>query len=398
MMILAQHGWGPSDKIAAGLQDESIEGVILSPRYLRPDKASDLLDEWAPEGCKVFMDPEYYASRYIGSENSKLGKLEEWAYFEAIRRNDLVTGRSLPNLITKALQAQEELGVTAYVSPNIYVDHADSVNAGISMNFIARSREILEESNLDRKPLFCSLALDQGAISDQPHFEELLDTLTGLEGRPEGFYVLVGGGAIAEDGSHIRSDLYDERVVANWMYLNHVLSINGFRVMNGCAEAFSPLLAMCGAESCATGWHSSQRQFSIAGYVRPPSSGGQQPLVRYMCTHLLGRIKQQELLDFVRFVPEIYNGLPTDEPYEESPTRTQEVLQMWEALGDISNSSVTGDLEGDLERFLVRIKSARTSWDTLSLQGFTAGVEARKEQLICLERAIGRFRRLAELD
>jgi hypothetical protein len=397
MNILAQHGFGPSDKIQLGLDSGVIQGAILSPRYIRPSKAEETLGKVLHQGAGFFLDPEYYASRYIGAPNSKLGSLEEWPFFEPVRRNLLVTGQAIPGLIQSALEVQDSLGVSGYIAPNVYVDHADSINAAISINFISRARSVMSEINVADKPLYCTLAIDRDAISDQEHFEDLVDALTSLDQRPDGFYILVGGGTVAEDGSHIRSDLYQERVLANWMYLNHVLAINGFRVINGCAEVFSPLLAMCGAFACATGWHGGQRQFSITGYVRPPNAGGRTPLMRYMSTALMGRIKQDELLDFREITSEVLNELESDRAYLGEPTRAEEMLQTWEALGVLSAETIVDDLELNLENFKQRIIHAHQLWEQLSSYGFSAGVEARHEQLDCLSGSIDRFKQLAEL-
>jgi len=397
MNILAQHGYGPSDKVKQGYDLGYIQGAILSSRYIRPEKANETIDKILSDGEDFFLDPEYYASRYIDLPNSKLGYLEEWPFFQPVRRNLLITGKAIPLLIQSALELQESIGVSGYISPNVYIDNADSINAAISLNFISQARQVMDEIKITEKPLYCSLVIDRDAISDQNHFEDLVDTLTSLEHRLDGFYVLVGGGAVAEDGSHIRSDLYQERVVANWMYLNHVLHLNDFKVINGCSEIFSPLLSICGASACATGWHGGQRQFSITGYVRPPNAGGRSPLVRYMSSALLGRVKHDDLVNYQEFEPSVLNGLDSDGAYKGEPTRSEEMFQTWETLGAISDEVTTGSLEEDLDSYQQRLGHAQILWERLSSYGFSSGVEARLEQLDCVNSAIERFKRLAEL-
>ena len=397
MKMLAQQGFGPSDKILRGIENSYLTGAILSSRYTKPDKVEEKIDEWIPNGADLYIDPEFYSTHLIGTTNSKLGKLEEWDYFQKPKRGNLVTGKTVPSIIQAALEAQAVYPVSGYITPNVYIEEADSINAAIAINFIAQSTTAIQSGAVPMKPVYATLAIDRKAIRDDSHFEDLLATLTGLDDHPDGFYVLVGGGSVDGEGRHHRSDLSDPRVIANWMYLNYALSINGFSVMNGCADMFSPLLGICGAEACASGWFSGQRQFSITNYVRPANTGGQPPLIRYVSNELLSRIKQDDLDNYRPFLPEVANGLATDRPYDKEPTRTEEALQSWDALTALSTTASTGDIEADLASFEEKIDGARAAWTVLQGHGFSPGSEARFDQLTALDEGIQRFRGLAEL-
>ena len=54
---------------------------------------------------------------------------------------------------------------------------------------------------------------------------------TGLDDRPAGFYLLV-----AVNSVDARAEIYHADVIASWMFLNHVLRLNGYETMNGYSD------------------------------------------------------------------------------------------------------------------------------------------------------------------
>jgi hypothetical protein len=397
--MLAQHGHGPTEKIRRGLNDGVISGAILSPRYVAPHKMDEKIAEWMIPTADLLIDPELYAASFRGAPNAKLGSLEEWEYFALPRRSELLTGQGGATTIQDVLRFQADFPVSAYIAPNVHISEADSFDAAIAMSFIAQSKAAVGSAGVPDKPVLATLSIDRVALTDHSHFEELLTMLTGLDVPPDGFYVLVASGSVDSDGRHVRSDLYHSHVIANWMFLNHALSINGFRVVNGCADLFSPLLGLCGAESCATGWNAGQRQHSIVNFIRPPNEFRRTPLVRYVSNALLARIKQDEYDNFREFVPAVRNDLPSDAYYEgeHETTREEEALQCWDALNNLSNSALESDLTNNLAAFLERIEAAKMRWSDLAEHGFTEGIEARMEQLDAMSAGIERFMQLAEM-
>ncbi len=397
MKMLAQQGHGPTEKITRGLHDGVISGAILSPRYIAPQKMQEKITEWMVPTADLLIDPEIYAAGLAGTPNAKLGSLEEWEHFGLPRRSELLSGRGVSATIENAIRAQSEYPVSAYIAPNVHISEADSFDAAIAISFIAQSKSAVAGAGVPDKPVLATLSIDREALTDHSHFEELLTILTGLDVRPDGFYLLVASGSVDSDGRHVRSDLYHSHVIANWMFLNHALSINGFRVVNGCADLFSPVLALCGADACATGWNAGQRQHSMVNFIRPPNEFRRTPLVRYVSNALLARIKQDEYDSFREFVPAVRNHLPSDEYYERETTREEEALQCWDALSRLSNSVIEGDLANSVSAFIGRIEEARRCWSALTEHGFTEGVEARMEQLDAMSDGLERFMQLAEL-
>ncbi len=396
MKLLAQDGFGPGDKIKMGLEKGVIDGALLSSRYRGPDTFGDKLNE-VPSGAFLF-DPHYHAYQYFGNTNAQLGKLGEWDYFTAPRRSALINGSEIKPVIQKVIETQRAYPLMGYITPNVYVNSADSIDAAIALNFIGSAKKVAQAIGINDKPVFATLALDRDVlVSGGAPLNDFIGALTSLETFPDGFYLLVGSGTVDEDGRHIRSDIFDEKVIAGWMYINHVLSINGFKVVNGFSDLLSPLLGICGAYAGATGWSTNLRQFSMGRYVRPSKQGGSAPLIRYVSCGLLARIKQTEHQDFSKIDGRVSNGLASDKYYGGETTRTEEALQSWDAIKDLCDKTISGDLERDLASFLGRIEKARALWSGLEEAGFSSGVEAQYERLDAIRDGIARFKKLAEL-
>lgn len=397
MKVFAQHGHQPSDKLSRGLQEGVIEGVIFSSRYLNPDKAEDKLVEalLANPEAEILLDSEFYASRLKGTPNSQLGYLEKQSYLRAYRRRDLVRTEVVEGALREVYGAVRNLPVTAHIAPNIYISQSfDSMEAGIALNFIERSKECFGDSE---KPVYATLAVDHNALLSPADFLSFLNDLTAMENAPDGYYLLVGGGPITERSDVAQSEIMNANVLGGWMMINFSLAQNGFRVINGFADILTPFLASAGAAACATGWWSNLRTFSMERYVRPGGAGGQLPIVRYLSKLLLNRLRIDELT-FSRLVPEIMNGLPHDEDYlEGTPGRSVEALQSWEALSSLNREVVGEELDDSLARLSNLIAESTAAYAALSEYGITGGYETTTDYLGQLSGGVEVFKKLAEL-
>lgn len=395
MKILAQQGYGPKDKLSRGLSEELIAGVILSPRYLNPEKMKEQIEKLSIFETSILMDPELYAIQFIAHASANLGNLEKWNYFQAPRRSTLISGTAIPELIRESLKTQSELGLKKWIAPNVYIKAADSIEAAISLNFISQTQEVASE--VGDRPVYATLAIDGMAVMDRTGFQDVFDALTAIEPPPDGYYIVMGCLSNTNSSSMIRSNVYDPRVIAGWMYMNHVLSINGAKVINGYCHLLSPLLGICGAEASASGWFSGLRQFSINRYIRE-TKGGRSPLKHYISNPLFSRIKQTELVAFKEILPSVLNGLKLDASFlEEEPSRTIEALQSWEALTAQCKTYCTGNLQEDLKSFDAYLEDALINWSRLYQAGFPQTTEANTERIEAIREGIEIFKEWAEL-
>jgi hypothetical protein len=398
MKIYAQHGHQPADKIVGGLEEKVVDGVIFSTRYADPQRMQERIADVrkARRDTDVLVDPEFYATRQIGTPNCQLKYLEDWDYFTAQRRRDLVRSDVVAGLLSKSFEVLDQLDVSAHIAPNIYISQSfDSMEAGIALNFIAASKPAFGGN----KPVYATLAIDRRALLNTSDFKAFLNDLTALERPPDGYYVLIGGGLINERNDLAHSEVVDANIIGGWMLLNFILSQNGFRVLNGFADILTPFLGAVGGDVGATGWWSNLRVFSMGRYIKPEKPGGALPIPRYLSKLLLNRVKADELVAYSRVLPSVLNRLSHDDDYTAAiPTRKIEALQTWQALKSLNGEIVQSDLEASLNNLVQQVERAKGAYLQLQTRGLIGeGIETINEYLDQLSGAVGVFKKLAEL-
>ncbi len=80
MSVLAQCGYGRSDKIEKGLTAGFIKGVIMSPRDEKKDRLEDAILQWKKDypNANVLFDPQFYATMLSAPKD---GHLSEYDYY-----------------------------------------------------------------------------------------------------------------------------------------------------------------------------------------------------------------------------------------------------------------------------------------------------------------------------
>ncbi len=401
MKLYAQHGHAPSDKMFRAIGDGFIDGVILSPRYLIPDSTNRLIMDLKDRNNEIdiFIDPEFYATRYEGTPNAQLGYLEEWNHFRPRRQNDLLVGTSIiDECIRDAFRIQLELGCTNLIAPNIFISNSfDSIEAAIAISFINRTKTIANEMNVD-KPVFATLSVSRDAIIDRNKYVTFLNAITGLNSQPEGIYLLVGAGPTDERISTSRSEIMNAMVISRWMLFNYSLSLNGLLVVNGFSDVLTPFLGAVGGYAGSTGWWSNLQVFSMGRYIRS-AGGGQPPILRYLSKKLFNRITISERHAFSEVISVIMNELSTDSPYlVGEPSRTEEALQAWQTISSLCTDSLLGNIGENLQNLQNYVIEAETNYIALLESGFSDRYEANMEYLSALKESIIAFKELAEIS
>jgi len=394
MKLFAQHGFGPGDKIVGASNEHILDGVIYSARYASSDHLSSEITEIqrSRADSEIMLDPEFYASLVAGTPNAHLGRLEEWSYFKPSRRNELESADAVRTVLESAFQAVAALPLTSVIAPNIYISRSfDSIEALIAKNFIRLTRSVHEHS-YDKRAVYATLAVNREAFMNPQEFISFVNDLTVMDRPPDGFYVLVGGGLNDERTDVSGSEIINAHVIGGWMFLNHVLNVNGFRVINGCSDILAPLLLAAGGDAGASGWWTNLRMFSMSRYVRT-ATGGRQPQVRYLSRALFDRVVHSELEAFSALLPQVMNSLPHDVDYQAEgvPTKTEEALQNWEALRQMIQLFCSRDVAGNLVQLGTALSEAEQHWTALSAMGLSVNVEGRSEYLGALRDAIDVF-------
>ena len=397
MKLFAQHGAQEGEKINEAVSLGLIDGVIYSPRDVSLDALRGKLQALAQADNKLqrLFDPQYYASFLRGREEARLGYLVEdyAAYLQPRRRAQLERDQQVQDDLAAAMKFQTKLNVSAIIAPNILISRSfDSIEAVIAKSFI-RQTAIQYAKLKDKRPVYATLAISRDALSsEREELVEFLNEITVLDAPPHGFYVLVSARS-----AEARSDIYHADVIARWMLINHVLTINGFEVINGYSDILTPFLGAAGGEAGALGWWSNLRAFSLDRFG-PSPGGGRLPIQRYLSKRLLNRITFYELDALRGTNPKILNGLSLDSLYDprkgSEPARNKEVLQSWEAVKALNDAFATGDQVQDLVACLAAVKKAVAEYEDIQIQ---LDGKSNDEHLPPMADGVAAFKKLAEI-
>ena len=278
MSILAQHGYGKSDKIEQGIEDGSIQGVIVSPRDERPENLAALLAN-TPNDLERLVDPQFYAGTVV---NPRVGKLPQYNHYRANLTPASFGPVAIREFVQETLAWQDNLNVSAVVSPTVLVDAHTSRWAQIAMTL---AQETINQHQAD-KPLLISLVIAEEALREVQLVDGWLNEITQMD--VDGFYLVI------RRLSEAYRQQYEPDILTSLLRVCYSLAeINEYRVFVGYSDLVSLLLHAVGVTGTGAGWFSSLRQFGLRRFQQV--TGGSQPRPRYTSRPLLNSIYVNEL-------------------------------------------------------------------------------------------------------
>lgn len=402
MKLFSQHGFNDGLKTRRGVELGIVQGVIYSPKDISLERLNASLADLAGnfQSAERLFDPQFYATIVANDPNARCGLLlrDYNAYFSPRRRGQLEIDSKVREDSESVIGFQQTLNVTSVISPNILIPRSlNSIEAAISKSFIRNAKPAALAKN-ETRPVLATLAIGCEALRRHEELIEFLTDLTLMEEVPDGFYLLIG-----TTSGDSRYDVCHPETLAGWMFLNHVLSINGFRVVNGYSDIASPFLAICGASAGATGWWSNLRYFNLTRFG-PESGGGRLPVPRYLSCALFNRITFFELETLRYQLPGILNGLPTDALYNvqgsaSEPERNTEVLQSWDAINALNHAPfIGGDIRDNILAAFTALAEAETAYDFVEANILALDAKSDRSHLALIREALVLFAELAEVD
>jgi hypothetical protein len=399
MKLFAQHGAAEGEKISEGLAQGVIDGVIYSPRDVSLASLKEKLSAVGTSSptAERLVDPQYYAIFLNATEEARLGYLMEEdykAYFQPRRRAQLERETQVELELKAALAFQRGLAVTGIIAPNILIPNSlNSIEAVIAKNFIRLTKPAYA-SLKDPRPVYATLAVSRNALIDKQELVEFINEITLLDNPPDGFYVLISARNI-----EARSDIYHADVIAAWLFINHTLALNGFRVVNGYSDILTPFLGAAGGVAGALGWWSNLKVFSLDRFA-PSAGGGRLPIQRYLSLALLNRITFFEFNQLRTSFPTVVNKLAADKLYDPAegsePQRNMEVIQSWEAVQTLNKRLGGSDQAKALKACENAVKQANINYDAVQ-QLIRLDQKSNPEHIQPLADGLKLFAKLAEL-
>jgi hypothetical protein len=368
MKLFAQQGYGKGDKLHRGLNDQSLDGVILSPRDEKEENLSSLKKELEQNypASEILLDPQFYYATYIDGVSKNLDSLSY--YPGKLTLSSLRSLRNINQYVTNCLLFQHKLNLHTLVSPTILIPSFTDRYAQISLNM---AEESIAEAKKIGKPLLVSLVFSESALNDSRSVDEFLNELTMLD--TEGFYITVARNNTSYDQK------FDEVTpLVNLLTMIYSLGeINEYKVIMGYSDIVGLLYLAVGAYGISNGWHNSLRKFTIQQRILPVS-GGRLPRERYTSLPLLNSILVSELDSIAKVLKE-YNGNLQDylsqTPYDHiilsgsSPSagwsRAISHLQHWSALKQGINSIKDLEISDRLDEIEKQIDHAKALYKIL---------------------------------
>lgn len=369
MKLYAQHGWGKSEKITAGLDTEILQGVVLSPHDEEPSDLAAYVRELAARRPKpdILFDPQIYVSLIPDAIEGKLPQYAAY-YRPDLNLRDLAGSRRIQELARNSLDFQKSLRLTHILSPTIIMEGFADRSAQVALSLAQESIEYWESVSSDSRPLLISFVFSESALAHHDQVAEFLDTISLYEAS--GFYLVV-------DRNHgTYSQDFDARRLAEMLRIIFSLRQSRFEVVTGYSDIVSALFAAVGASASATGWSQKLRRFNRSRFQ--PSRGGRQPRERYSSGPLLNSIFLTELdacqdvgkLRAVRSntsYDSVFDGRSYPSGVSWSPATS--TLHHWATTKKIIESLPDGSSRGRIAFMKRLIVDARTLYNELARLG-----------------------------
>ena len=344
MSILAQHGWGKTDKIERGLQDGSIQGIIASPRDEIPDNLRHFLTAIAsnhPE-TERFVDPLFHIGMLPSPSDGQLWKYDH--YHRGLNYLSF-SPADIGRYVAETLDWQGELDVTKFVSPTVMVDDLSGRWSQIAMNL---AQEALQQHD-GSKPILISVVVDEEALTQRNIVDAWLDEITLLD--TDGFYMVV------RRSSDTNNQQFHPEILASLLKVCYSLAaVNEYSVFVGYSDFVTMLLHSVGVEGTGAGWSAGLKKFTLRRFT--PATFGRQARSRYASLPLLNSIYITELdgIYAAGRVSDVLSNSSYDARFS-GPNNPENVpwpndesaLHHWAALSEIANAHTGGHLSDRLD-------------------------------------------------
>jgi hypothetical protein len=402
MSVLAQCGYGRSDKIEQALAAEVIDGVIMSPRDEKKDRLEMAVHQLEKDypNANVLFDPQFYATTLNAPKDGHLG---EYDYYN----NNCGLGRThfSPSRIRRYVKECLDYQVgtfgdklTYIISPSILFDDFRDYWSQVAINFAVESADYHAELK-KTPPLLISIIVSETALQSLDALEEFLDALTELE--VDGFYLI-----IRRNSDNLQHAM-EPTSFARFMYMCYVLAeINEYTILVGYSDWHSFLLESVGVNFTACGWHQNLRHFSLKRFL--PSSGGRRPRKKYSSEPLLSSpliLPELEAIYKEGLLNLVLSGGRNDKILSKNPAAGEgkwsdlhAIMTHWECLSSLARQVGIGSTVADrLMTSLELIKGAENLYTRLAYSGIGFDPTTGPRHLNDWRAAVQEFRAIARV-
>lgn len=370
-MILAQFGYGPSDRVEIGLDDGGVKGVILNASNIKPEQIlpyCQSLKETSSETV-LFFDPEYYVN--LVQEADKFGKLGDYPYFHhPMTISDLASPKMLTNAVSKVVDVQATSELPNILSPTVEIVSFGGSTEPYVLSMLHATLEYVEDNDIEGR-IYASLLINENAFDDADKMALFLDAITRVRGV-DGYYIVVD-----------RTDAYkhywnNPQTLAAYMYFVNALSAHK-EVILGYADGIGLLGLAVGAKYAATGWWMNSSSFTKQRFI---SSSGRRKS-KYYSQQLMTTINVDGELsvlvsrgkkDLIANTSKYDGGVSSDPLNPTVWGEREAIFHKWLVMNEMCNQDYSSNNEAErlqnIEERLVRAKELSEEMDSFLPDGF----------------------------
>lgn len=277
MSLYAQHGYGKSDKIQRGIEDGSIEGVILSPKSEKPENIKIFVNELKQcQNLDILIDPQLYI--LACNKADLIGKLGDYEFFtsQTINKKYLSIPSNVDNLVNRYFDFQINMNLNKIIAPSIIIENFDSRSSQIALTI---ANEAMKQGS--GMQILQSLCISENAFNDLNQVQDFLDIISLF--NVKGFYIII-------DRENVDNpNIINDNILTNIMYFMYNLSfINEFEVILGYGDFIGVPIYCTGINTIATGWFNTLRRFSSNDLIS--RDGGRRANKRYFSNKILNSL------------------------------------------------------------------------------------------------------------
>lgn len=359
-MILAQDGYGPSDKVEVGIDVGHLDGVILSTKTRRPETLPQLVSTLRSRDTlpQIFLDTHFYAS---DMNMTSPGNLKDFNLFNFGLTKKEYTIKNVQNYSRRIIDYQRGLGLSNIIVPSLMISNFDDFASLLSLQFYETSLEYISDiGESSARKVYLTLALRESCLRDREQLSKFLDDITVYD-NIAGFYIVVE----RESGAY--PQWQSSETLAKLMYIVQTLSAS-YEVICGFTD-FSglPMLAS-GASYVASGWSQTLRQYTPS-YFMKSGGGSNKGKFRYASKELLTQLLSIPDLQGIikkglsqKYIDQDYlEGL--EDPDNMSPSPLSRVLHQWSAFRELGKRIV--DAPSRLDELEIILGEARANFKEL---------------------------------
>lgn len=285
MKVYHQLGHNYKWALDSHFQNDIGDGFIFSAYSFKYGKIGSTISSYENSAYinKSMIDLQFY-----GSRNTVGGQLSTYPFNPAKLKHSDSTEIQGTELIDKAIDYQESLGLNKVIVPVFYHEASDFSKL-IKYLKLINKRIVKRKAKGNSSQYYMTIPFSNSLITDEEYIEELLQVISDMSIAFDGYYIVCD--SKPEYKKKISIDYY---YYGNLLKVFQVLKSQGFKTIYGYSNWDSLLIvSLCDIDYVTIGTYENLRNFNIQRFTELPGGGPSKGW--YFSEKLLNFIRAEEL-------------------------------------------------------------------------------------------------------